>query len=143
MAVIVPNRKQGKLEVLERITDLYNYSKMLCQSEKWFPKRSRWILANRILSNVIDAGQCIAMANTMAISVDEEYALRQQWQTKAKAYLRSTLYLIELAYSEKGHRISGRQADHWTDLTEKAYKKLTAWEKSDKERREQLSPVSG
>lgn len=34
MAVIVADRKEGKLEVLERISELYDYSSQLCQSEK-------------------------------------------------------------------------------------------------------------
>ena len=41
MAVIVADRKEGKLEVLERISELYDYSSQLCQSEKSYKITSK------------------------------------------------------------------------------------------------------
>ena len=140
MAVIVADRKEGKLEVLERISELYDYSSQLCQSEKYFPKRTRWLLANRILNGVIEAGEAIAMANSLSLDTIEDYSLRREYQAAAKAHLFRVLYLIELAYKDKGHHVSGRQADYWVGLVENTLKKLAAWVRSDKERRKRLMP---
>ncbi len=140
MSVIVPDRKEGKLEVLEKIAELYDYSSTLCQGEKWFPKRTRWLLANRILNGVIDAGEAVAMANSLSLDSIEDYALRREYQAAAKAHLFRVLYLVELAYKDKGNHVSGRQTDHWTELIENALKKLAAWVRSDKERKKRSAP---
>lgn len=136
MSVRVGDRQKGKLEVLNKARVLKRYTLALLKNEKYFPKSVRWLYAIPIQNEMRGASICIKRANATYISDsitrDIEFKYRAGQQIEAYAHLEALLDLVEDIYLAK--YISGRQAEHWTELIVETEQLLKAWEKSDKER---------
>ena len=131
MSVRVGERSEGKLQVLNDIRLLAEYTLRICKSDKVFPKSSRWIMANRLVNECLDAYGCVRRAN--ATPLDEiNITYRNRQQTECKAHLEALLGFIDLAYTV--FHIDENKIQHWVKLTNNVEKKLAGWEKSDKER---------
>ena len=54
MSVPEGKRTESKLEVQTKAKQLAVYTVGICGNEKYFPKRDRWIITNRIVSTVLE-----------------------------------------------------------------------------------------
>lgn len=124
-------RKQGELQVFNCIKILTCYTIHAVGNEKIFPKKTRWILANRIATECINASVNIKKANTYRL--DETYVqMRKSLQYEAKANLEAMLGLLDIAHEAYG--LETAKVQHWTKLIVDTLTALGAWMKSDKER---------
>lgn len=82
------------------------------------------------------ACSCIRRANAVRVSdtinKENEYKYRRMQQVEAYAHLEALLDLIDDVYLAR--YISGRQAEHWTQLIVETEEYLMAWVRSDAER---------
>lgn len=136
MSVRKGDRDENKLEVLNDLRILSEYTIQICRNEKIFPKSSRWIMAQRIVNECLEAVTCVRHANSAYVGDDFmkdrilEYRIAEQM--KAHSHLDAMLSLIDIAYGTFG--IEGRKIEYWTGLVLTADDRLKAWMKGDKAR---------
>ena len=136
MSVRVGDRQQGKLQVLNKARVLKRYTLAVLKNDKYFPKSVRWMYAQPIHQEMRAACSCIRRANAVRVSdtinKENEYKYRRMQQVEAYAHLEALLDLIDDVYLARD--ISGRQAEHWTQLIVETEEYLMAWVRSDAER---------
>lgn len=132
MAVPEGKRTESKLEVQTKAIEMIKYTTTICNNNKIFPKRDRWLLANDIVSTAKMVGRKIFYANDIYVSTKEDYAERRRAQTIAKASTAELLFLIELAYCK--YHIESRRIEHWTRLVSDVRSLVVKWRKSDSNR---------
>ena len=136
MSVRVGDRQQGKLQVLNKARVLKIYTLAVLKNDKYFPKSVRWMYAQPIHQEMRAACSCIRRANAVRVSdtinKENEYKYRRMQQVEAYAHLEALLDLIDDVYLAR--YISGRQAEHWTQLIVETEEYLMAWVRSDAER---------
>lgn len=136
MSVRVGDRQQGKLQVLNKARVLKRYTLAVLKNDKYFPKSVRWMYAQPIHQEMRAACSCIRRANAVRVSdtinKENEYKYRRMQQVEAYAHLEALLDLIDDIYLAR--YISGRQAEHWTQLIVETEEYLMAWVRSDAER---------
>lgn len=136
MSVRVGDRQQGKLQVLNKARVLKRYTLAVLKNDKYFPKSVRWMYAQPIHQEMRAACSCIRRANAVRVSdtinKENEYKYRRMQQVEAYAHLEALLDLMDDVYLAR--YISGRQAEHWTQLIVETEEYLMAWVRSDAER---------
>ena len=136
MSVRVGDRQQGKLQVLNKARVLKRYTLAVLKNDKYFPKSVRWMYAQPIHQEMRAACSCIRRANAVRVSdtinKENDYKYRRMQQVEAYAHLEALLDLIDDVYLAR--YISGRQAEHWTQLIVETEEYLMAWVRSDAER---------
>lgn len=136
MSVRVGDRQQGKFQVLNKARVLKRYTLAVLKNDKYFPKSVRWMYAQPIHQEMRAACSCIRRANAVRVSdtinKENEYKYRRMQQVEAYAHLEALLDLIDDVYLAR--YISGRQAEHWTQLIVETEEYLMAWVRSDAER---------
>lgn len=136
MSVRVGDRQQGKLQVLNKARVLKRYTLAVLKNDKYFPKSVRWMYAQPIHQEMRAACSCIRRANAVRVSdtinKENEYKYRRMQQVEAYAHLEALLDLVDDVYLAR--YISGRQAEHWTQLIVETEEYLMAWVRSDAER---------
>lgn len=98
MSVRTSERGEGKLEVLDCARILSEYTVQACMNEKVFPKKSRWVMANRIVNECLDAISDIKKANSIRLENANAFQ-RYLHQQDAYGHLETMLALIDLAYN--------------------------------------------
>ena len=136
MSVRVGDRKDGKLQILNKARILKRYTLALLKNDKYFPKSVRWMYAQPIHQEMRAACLCVKRANAVRVSDtvnrENEFKYRRMQQVEAYAHFEALLDLIDDVYLAR--YISGRQAEHWTKLIVETEELLKAWSKSDLER---------
>lgn len=132
MSVRVGDRELGKLQVLNAARELKKYSLDRIRGEKEFPKSTRWLFANPIAQAVRGACANIRYANSIFVTMPEEYKERRLAQDRAYGYLETMFDLIEDAYLA-GY-ITSERVGVWAELVNKTEILLKHWMKSDKEK---------
>lgn len=132
MAVPSYKREQGELAAITKAKELVAYTIQVCNNEKRFPKRSRWILANRIVDSAMTIMEQCDVANNIYVSLPCDYELRRNAQTMALATTSKMLGQVEVAYNMYGS--TAVNAEHWTGLVYEVRELIKAWRQSDKER---------
>jgi len=131
MSVRKNERSENPLQVLNDARILTEYTIKTCKNEKNFPKSTRWIMANRIVNECLDAYVDLRKANS--VPLDEENAKwRKRLQDEAYTHLYAMEGLIDLSINTFNLDMS--KAEHWTSLVENTSHRMKAWQKSDKER---------
>jgi len=93
MSVRLSERGEGKLEVLNSAKILAEYTISQCKSEKVFPKSQRWIMANRIVNECLDAISAIKRANVIKLDMNS-LCIRRMHQDEAYGHLEVMLTLL-------------------------------------------------
>lgn len=132
MSVRKGDRAEGKLQVLNAVRELCAYTLIICRSEKAIPKSQRWIMAQRIVGEAIEAATCISKANGYPLTDIVGSFLRYIKQVEARGHIKSLLTLIQLSYEVFG--IEAGSVKHWTELAVNADRLLRAWVRSDRGR---------
>lgn len=134
MAVPEGKRSEPKMKVQTKAIELAKYSDNLCSNEKYFPKRRRWTVANRIVNYAFDIMDCINAANKIYVSTKEDFCLRREYQTQAISCTGKLLGQIDLAYSSDKYSLKGQSVAYWTGLILDVETLLRKWRNSDMER---------
>lgn len=132
MSVPETKRSDGKLKVVTKSRELESYTVRICSNEKNFPKRYRWCVTNKIVDAAIEIANCIEMANSVFVKTQRDYALRRNYQLKARAHIFSLLSMIDLGYRTFG--IESNRVEFWTSLVCDVRKLLDSWIKSEEDR---------
>lgn len=136
MSVPVGKRSKSKLEVHVKAIDLARYTLQICSNEKYFPKRDRWIVTNKIVDLAVNIVRDIAMANNIRVSVKSDFELRRKLQTSALTDTYGLLTLIDLAYYK--YQMRNKRVQHWTGLVIELQGLIRPWRNSDLQRYKHL-----
>ncbi len=132
MSVLKSKRGESKLAVITKARELATYTVKICSNEKVFPKRYRWCITSKIVDTVLDIHANAIRANSIYVSVQEDYALRKQFQNKALSQTYSLLSLMDIAYNT--FNIEDSKIEYWTGLVLEAQALIRKWRNSDAER---------
>ena len=135
MSVRKSDRTESKFEVLNLIRQLTQYTIQAVGNEKLFPKKSRWVIAQKIATECTEAYANIMGANAIWVDKDspeDDKKYRRSLQIQAHGHLHSLLALIDIAYCVYG--IEGQKIEYWTTLVRDTDSKLKAWTKAEKQK---------
>ena len=100
--------------------------------KRFFPKRDRWAITNRIVTVALTIMEEVDMANDIYVANAGDYDLRRRSQTVALASTAKLLGLMELAYMK--YNIESNRIRYWTQLAVDARDLIRKWRKSDNDR---------
>ena len=135
MSVRKGDRSVSNFDVLTLMRNLTKYTIQAVGNENLFPKKSRWVIAQKIADECTSAYSDIMGANAVWIDKDtpiEEKRYRRGLQIQAHAHLQSLLALIDMAYICYG--LEGSKIEYWTKSVRDTDTKLKAWMKSEREK---------
>lgn len=136
MSVVKSKRSQSRLEVITKARELAAYTIRICGNEKNFPKRLRWCITNKIVSDAVDIHSNIRRANAIFVKTRADYEVRRKCQVNAIGDIDSLLGNMDIAYATFG--IDDDRIDYWTGLVIDIQTLLRNWIKSDYERYKNL-----
>jgi len=132
MSVRTGDRGEQKLQVLNKARELKEYSLGLVKNDKVFPKSTRWLYASPIAQEIRKAVVAIRHANSINVTMTEEYVERRLCQDRAYAHLEALFDLVDDAYQAR--YISDDRCEFWAGNIDGVQKLLKAWMRSDRER---------
>jgi hypothetical protein len=132
MAVPEGKRSKSKLAFYTKAIELADYTTTICNNNKIFPKRDRWMVTNRIVSAAIAILTNVVKANGIYVSAIKDYKNRRKYQELARDSTLELLALMDLAYAK--YPIGSKRMAHWTKLVVVERKLILKWMKSDKDR---------
>lgn len=133
MSVPEGKRSKPKMEVQTLAIRLAVYTDEICSNEKRFPKRRRWISANKLISYADDIVINIYAANEIRVSTQGDFDLRRSYQTQTISDVGKMLGLLQRVYESKYYNLDGISTDYWTGLIIGVKNKLMSWRNSDME----------
>lgn len=136
MSVVKSKRGESDLAIINKSRELAVYTARICSNEKNFPKRYRWCITSKIVSDAFDIYGNIRKANTIFVKIRPDYDIRRQCQNKARGALDSLLGNMDITYSMFG--INDKRIEYWTGLVIEVQSLLRNWMKSDYERYKDL-----
>jgi hypothetical protein len=89
MSVVKSKRGESDLAIINKSRELAVYTARICSNEKNFPKRYRWCITSKIVSDAFDIYGNIRKANTIFVKIRPDYDIRRQCQNKARGALDS------------------------------------------------------
>ena len=127
-----PNAPTKKARIL-RATDklAVDTLRVLCR-EDIFPKRSRWVMANKMADLVNDFHTCIMIANGIQPESHAEFVERHKYQVLAGGYLYALdvkMNLAKVVFETKADKL-----EFWAAVCLEAKDALSKWKSSDKYR---------
>jgi len=125
-------RTESKLAFHTQAIELAKYTTTICNNNKIFPKRDRWMIANRIVDASITILTSVVKANGIFVTTKKDYEDRREYQELARDSTLELLALMDLAYAK--YPIESRKIEHWTRLVHDERKLILKWMKSDKDR---------
>lgn len=136
MSVVKSKRTESELDVITKSRALASYTIHICSNEKNFPKRLRWCITNDIVRDAREVHNCIRKANSIYVSIYDDYKTRRQYQNKALASIDGMLGDMDIAYEL--FNIDDDRIEHWTGLVIEVLNLIRNWRKSDYERHKNL-----
>lgn len=125
-------RSVTKLKVVTDAIDLCNYTMDTCGKENNFPKRSRWMLAAKIVDLSQEIVDHVIKGNEIAVKLTDDYIKRRSHQRDAYCACESLLTFIAIAYQRFG--LDGVSVEFWTGNVIGLEQKLINWRSSDMKR---------
>ena len=132
LAVPEGKRTESQLAFQTKAIELLEYTTTICNNNNIFPKRDRWMVANRIVDGAFTILECVFEANDVYVSTLDDYLERRKIQQKAKHSTSKLLAHIEFAYNK--YKIEGKKIEHWIRLVVEERRLILKWMKSDKDR---------
>ena len=132
MSVVKSKRSESELTIINKSRELAIYTANICSNEKNFPKRYRWCITSKIVSDSFDIYSNIRKANAIFVKIKPDYDIRRQCQNNAKGTIDSLLGNMDIEYSMFG--ISDNRIEYWTGLIIDVQTLLRNWMKSDYDR---------
>lgn len=132
MSVRANERRQGDLDVIIKAKELAVHTIRTTNNEKYFPKRYRLTIADRMVGKAIDIFTLLYEANEIYPRSREELKMRQLNQRKAMAYCRSLIAMVDIC--EQTFNLPPNKVSYWARLTFEVRTKTVAWFNADRER---------
>lgn len=132
MSVPEGKRTESKLAFHTKAIELAEYTTTICNNNKIFPKRDRWMLSSKIVNASLDILTNVVTANGTYVSTKNDYLERREFQIIARDATLKLLALMELAYVK--YHIESKRIEHWTRLVYEERNAILKWMKSDKDR---------
>lgn len=132
MTVPEGKRTKSKLDFHTKAIELASYTKQICNNNEIFPKRDRWIIANRLVEASITILVNLVKANGIFVNSWETYEERLIYQKLARDATLEMLALMDFAYNV--YPISSKRMEYWSKLITEERKLILAWMKSDRDR---------
>lgn len=132
MSVPEGKRTESKLAFHTKAIELADYTTTICNNNKIFPKRDRWMISSRIVNTAITILTSVVKANGIFVSNKSNYEQRREYQELARDSTLELLALMDLAYAK--YPISSKRIEHWTRLVYEERNLILKWMKSDKDR---------
>ena len=132
MAVIKSKRQENPLQVLGLARELALHTLNICNTEKVFPKRDRWMLTGEIVRTALLIYIHIRHANCVKVEETADYTRRMELQQTALEEINDLLGLIDIAGVR--YHLPGNRQSYWTGLALNLERKARAWHRSDQAR---------
>ena len=100
----------------------------MTMNEKYFPKRARFIITNKLIESVMNVSSNFFAANAIYPNNEEKLKIREQYQIIGKANLSALEH--QLNVSNQLFNIPNGVLDEIFDLTSQIQKKYNNWFKS-------------
>ena len=123
---------EAPLKVVNLANDLAIYTLRLLCNDKIFPRRSRWLTADKIADVANDFHTFVNMANEIRPTTREEADVRHQYQTLAMSALQTLDSKMELA--AEIYQIDIDRLEYWAKMWNEEEKLLSSWISKDKRR---------
>lgn len=136
MSVVKSKRGEADLAIITKARELASYTIHICGNEKNFPKRHRWCITNKIVSDAVDIHSNTRKANAIFVKLKIDYEERRRLQSLTIGTIDSLLGNMDIAYNLFG--INDDRIEYWVGLIIEVQKLLRNWMKSDFERYENL-----
>lgn len=131
MAVATSNRKEPtEMNVITKAKDVFKHSRNMIKTDKYFPKKERFMLTKDIYESSREIVTKLIAANDLLLSVDTQREVRLLYQIEAVTACKKLLFLVEQAYEEK--YISGSSCAYWSQLLSGVKNMTLAWNKKDR-----------
>lgn len=128
----VGERTEGDYDILQKAKEVAGYVLRITQNEKFFPKRYRFSVTNKMQEKAMDIVEKLVEAYEIYPNSQKEFDERISRMKVARAEIRSLLTLTEVAAETFGIRASA--FEHLTRLLVDLKTHLTAWIRSDLKR---------
>jgi len=128
----VGERTSGDYDVLQGAKEVAGYVLRITQNEKYFPKRYRFSVTNKMQEKAMDIVEKLVEAYEIYPNTQTEAEERLLRMKVARAEIRSLLTLTEVAAETFG--IKASTFEHMTRLLVNLKTHLTAWIRSDLKR---------
>lgn len=125
-------RKDGKMTFLIKAEKYIEYTMVITNKAKRFPKKLRFTLTNRIIDLSLDVYHHLLHANEIYPLNREQAEKRLELQRLAITACKELDFLIRLSY-HRGY-IRENELKHWSYLLADMRKRVTGWHNSDKKR---------
>lgn len=132
MSVRVNDRSQGDLTVIIKAKELASHTLRITNNEKYFPKRYRMTLTNRIIEKAVDIYTLLYEANEINPKNMQELEFRQYRQRQAIAYCRSLMALMDI--SKETFQLPAEKCRYWASMAFNVRNLTIAWYKQDEKR---------
>lgn len=80
MSVPEGKRTESKLAFHTKAIELAEYTTTICNNNKIFPKRDRWMLSSKIVNASLDILTNVVTANGTYVSTKNDYLERREFQ---------------------------------------------------------------
>ena len=131
-------RSVTKLKVVTDAIDLCSYTMDVCSKEQNFPKRSRWMLAEKIVSTSLEIVDHIVRGNEINVECTNDYLERRKRQSNAYGACESLLAFIAIAYTR--YKLDGVSVEFWTQSIVSVEARIASWRLSDVKRYKSFAP---
>lgn len=138
MSVIVSKRGPQKFGVITKAIKLAVYTVKICANNKYFPKKYRWMLTNRIVTEALNIVLNLRKANNLNLNRPELHADRYSHQMEANGACEALLTLIEVAWGVMP--LSENRIEYWTGMVIDVEESLKTWVDSDRKRIAGMKP---
>ena len=138
MSVTKNFRSITKLKVVTDAIELCSYTMDTCGKEENFPKRSRWMLAEKIVNLSQEIVDYLIKGNEIQVETTEDFLKRRGYQRDAYGACESMLVFMMIAYMK--YQLDDNTIDFWTGNVIEVEKKIMSWRRRDINRYIRLVP---
>ena len=128
MSVPVRYRSANKLEAYTKTREMRVYTLYLCENQNYFPKKSRWNIANKIINDCIDCLGKIVKANKINPRDKEDAKVRTDLQYDVLLTFDEIWTLMDIASDL--YSIESEKIEKWSSIMLKAEETVHAWRKA-------------
>lgn len=139
MAVRARDRTESRLAVVTKCSELCGYTLKFINREGIFPKRSRWMMAEKIADLVNNFYDAVNIANETNVTTASEAEFRMLHITEAIAYLNALDSKMNFAVDV--FDINPDLLDFWASLMNQEKKLLSGWKSSEKRKYSHLLSI--
>lgn len=131
MSVRVNERSQGDLQVLVKAKELATHTIQITNNEKYFPKRYRLSVVNKMQDKAFEIVTNLIEANEIYPKNTREYEYRRLLQRKALASCRALGTLIDI--SKELFNLPSDKCEYWIKMVFEVRIMAVAWLNKDQE----------